>query len=187
MSEFTSADSFVTPARTETIEYKGIFDLEGLYKMIIKWLQDRSYEFHEKIYKHKPGDVGKQQEMKWEAWQKWDEYIRFWFTLHIHVWDMLDVEVVKDNQTIKMIKGRIRIQINGKIDRDYQGRWNKSKNIRRLRDFFDKYVIFKDMSSVWGDLMHYKLVKLQNEIKEYLGMTTPSKAFYHYMGPEQSG
>lgn len=183
---FTSDDTIKTPYR-EIIEYKGIFDLEGLYKMIIKWLQDRSYEFHEKTYKHKPGMVGKEQEMKWEAWQKYNDYVRFWFDVYIHVWDIIEVEVVRDNQKVKMVKARIRIVLGGRVDRDWLGTWNKNKSLRRLRDFYDKYVVFKDMSSVWSDLMHYKLVKLQNEIKEYLGMETPSRAYYHYMGPEQSG
>ena len=84
MQEFTTVDKVKSPVRSEYIEYKGVFDLEGLYKMIIKWLQDRSYEFHEKTYKHKPGTVGKQQEMKWEAWQKWNDYVRFWFDIHLH-------------------------------------------------------------------------------------------------------
>jgi hypothetical protein len=169
------------------IEYKGIFDLEGLYRLIIKWLQDRSYEFHEKTYKHKPGMVGKEQEMKWEAWKKVNEYIRYWFDIYIHVWDMNEVEVIRQDQKVKMIKGRLRLMIESRVDRDWQGTFKKSKTLKRVRDFYDKYVTFKDMTGVWGDMLHYKIVKLQNEIKEYLGMETTSKAYYHYMGPDQSG
>jgi hypothetical protein len=169
------------------VEFKGIFDCEGLYRFIIKWLQDRSFEFHEKTYKHKPGMVGKEQEMKWEAWQKANDYIRYWFDIYIHVWDMQEVEVIKDNQKVIQIKVRIRIVIGGRVERDWQKAFAKKDYFRRVRGFMDKYLLYKDLTGVWGDIVHYKVVKLQNEIKEYLGMETTSRAYYHYMGPEQSG
>ena len=170
------------------IEYKGIFDYEGLYKLIVRWLQDRSYEFHERTYKHKPGGgEGKEQEIKMEAWKKVNELNRYWFDIYIHVWDMNEVEVIKDDQKVRMVKARVRILITTKIERDWQGRFRGSEALRRLRGFYDKYVIYKDMTAIIGDMLHYKIVKLQNEIKEFLGMETPSKAYYHYMGPDQSG
>jgi hypothetical protein len=175
------------------IEFKGIFDMEGLYRFIIKWLQDRSYEFHEVTYKHKPGMIGKEQEMKWKAWQKFNDYIRMWYDIYIHVWDMTELEVTKDGQKVKMIKGRIRIVIVGTLDQDWQQTFKTPDDpkvndfIRRIRSFYDKYVVYKDMTGIWGDMMHYKIVKLHNEIKEFLGMECTSRAHYHYMGPDQSG
>lgn len=183
---YGSSDNY-NATKSYIIEYKGIFDLEGLYRLIIRWLQDRAFEFHEDTYKHKPGMVGKEQEIKMSAWLKFNDYIRYNFAIYIHVWDMQEVEVVRDNQKVIMIKGRIRIVLDASVDRDWQGQWKKTKTLRRLRAFYDKYVIFKDNAGVWGDMLHYKLVKLHNEIKEYLGMETPSRTYYNYMGPDQGG
>ena len=69
----------------------------------------------------------------------------------------------------------------------YVGKFKKNKTLKRLRGFYDKYIVYKDMTGIWADMLHYKIIKLQNEIKEYLGMETTSKAYYHYMGPDQSG
>jgi hypothetical protein len=188
MGKFTD-DSFASHWTPYIIEYKGIMDLEGLYRLIIRWLQSRSYEFHEKTYKHKPcsGGVGKEQEWKMEAWKKVNDYIRYWFDIYSHVWDMLEVDVIKDGQKVKMIDGRIRILIKTKLDRDWQGRWDKTRTMKRLRGFYDKYVTYKDATGPWGDMLHYKIVKLQNEIKMFLGMETPARVYYHYMGPDQIG
>ncbi len=188
MADYTFTDDSSSSHWTPYIvQYKGIFDLEGLYRLIIKWLTDRSYEFHEKTYKHKPGTTGREQEMKWEAWKKVNEYIRYWFDVYIHVWDMHEVEVIKDGNKVKMIKGRIRILIETKVDRDWQGNFKKTKTLSRLRGFYDKYVIYKDFTGTIGDMLHYKIAKLVAEIKEFLGMEITSRAYYHYMGPEQSG
>ena len=149
------------------IEYRGVMDLEGLCRLIIKWFQDRSFEFHETTYKHKPGMIGKEQEMKWEAWQKMNEYIRQWFDVYMHVWDIQEIDVVKEEQKVKMIKARIRILINGYVERDWQKTFGKNRLLKRIMKFYDGYIVYKDMTGIWADMVHYKIAKLHNEIKEF--------------------
>ncbi len=168
----------------QIIEYKGTFDLEGVYKYIIKWLQDRAYEYHEKAFKLKPGPAGNMQEWYMESWKKTHAIFRFWINIHVKVWDMNPVEVEKDGETKTMINGRMRLILIPKIDIDWSGRWSGNK---RLLGFLVKYIYFKDIQVYWGDLVYYQTIKLLNELKEVLGMETPAKAFYHYMGENSSG
>ncbi len=48
------------------LKFKGAFDLDGVYKTMYKWLEDRQYEVHETMYKAKPPEL----EIEWTAERK---------------------------------------------------------------------------------------------------------------------
>ena len=52
--------------RTMFVKKVGIFDLDGLYKVMQRWFYDNGYYFEEPTYKHKPGTAaGKEEEIWW--------------------------------------------------------------------------------------------------------------------------
>src|SRR3989344_2281890 len=39
------------------IKFRGLYDLDGLYRFIANWLRQRRYEVHETLYKAKPPEL----------------------------------------------------------------------------------------------------------------------------------
>src|SRR3989338_813451 len=74
------------------IKYVGTFDLEALYKLMIRWFEEREFEIWEQYYKAKFPEL----EIRWEATKKVDGFRMDKINIHIHFFDMKEVEVEKD-------------------------------------------------------------------------------------------
>lgn len=153
-----------------TLKYKGIFDYEGMYKMMRRWFKDREYDFWERRYKHKRRAGGAEIEVNWEAWRDITELLRNWIYIYFHIWDYEEVEVIKDGQKKKMAKARMRIEFSWHIEIDYEDRWVDSKLKRALLNFIIKFHLRKELSEPYGDKLWYNCNKLQQETKKFLGM-----------------
>lgn len=173
----------VVPFRKLIVRYKGIFDMEGLYRLIVQWLKSRRYWFHETTYKHKiPSPFGVEEEIRFRAERKVDEYHEYDVDIYFHLWNMQEVEVIKDGKKVKLIKARLDITITGTMTLDYQGRFDKSPFYQKLRHFYHAYMIKDKIEFVWYDTFYYRLIKLQALIKDYLDMQAKSHEYEGYMG-----
>ncbi len=168
------------------IRYTGIFDFNGLYQAMVKWLKSRRYWFHEDVYKHKPGGpFGKELEISWRAEKKVTDFHKTTMKVSFHIWDLKDVEVIKDGKKKKLQKARIEIKLNAEITLEYQNRWQKSKFYKALYKFYTNYVIKKEWTSFWGDTVYYRLIKFHAFIKNYLDMEAKANEYEHYLGDSQ--
>jgi len=134
------ADWYPGPKKivVSTIRYKGIFDYDGMYKMMRAWFSDREYDFWEKRYKHKRRSEGSELEINWEAWRDVTELLRNWIYVYFHLWDYEEVEVIKDGKKKKMVKARMLIEFSWIIEVDYEDKWHDSKLKRALLKFLMK-------------------------------------------------
>jgi len=168
------------PAKREVISrvrYKGVFDFEGLYKMMREWFKDREYEFWEKRFKHKVKAGGSEVEINWDAWRDVTEFLRNWTYVYFHLWDYKEVEVVKDGQKKKMIYARMLIEFAYQMEFDYENKWQDTAFKRKLRDIYIKYALKKDVETIYGDKLWYNTNKLQQAVKLYLGMESYSDVY----------
>ncbi len=171
------------PTKKLIVRYKGIFDMEGLYRVIVQWLKSKRYWFHESTYKHKvPTPHGAEEEIKFAAERKVDEYHLYNINMYFHLWHITEVEVIKDGKKKKLTKGQIEIQIKGELVLDYQGRFDKSPFFQALRGFYHKYLIKDKLENVWYDTLYYRTLKLQALIKDYLDIEAKSHEYEGYMG-----
>jgi len=160
------------------IKYSGIFDFEGLMSLIRSWIINQGYEFHETGVKHKvPSPKGAEQEFAWWGWRKVNSYVKY----HVDVWmkfnQLHDVEVVRDGKKEKLQSSTFQIEISGKMELDWGGRFGGSRFLQALGDFYDKYIIGKDIDTIYSDQLYYRMYKLQGVIKEYLQMETRESAY----------
>jgi len=169
--------------RTHIIRYTGIFDFEGLYKAMVGYLKARRYWFHEDTYKHKPGGpFGKELEIKWIADKNVTEFYQHIITVFFHIWDLTDVEVIKNGKKTKMQKARMEIHIDSDLIVEYQDKWAKNKFTKALLDFYSKYIIKREIESIWWDTTYYRTFKFQSFIKNYLNMQTKGNEYSGYLG-----
>lgn len=161
-----------------SIKYSGIFHLDGLMKTTRNWIVNQGYEFHETGLKHKvPSPKGAEREFVWWGWRKVNSYIKF----HVDVWlkfnELHDVEVVRDGKKQKLQSAALQIEISGRCELDWSNRFGGSRFLQALGDFYDKYIIYKDIDTIYTDQLYYRLYKLQQVIKQYLNMETKDSAF----------
>ncbi|MCH8003219.1 MAG: hypothetical protein IH934_01190 [Nanoarchaeota archaeon] len=168
------------PTWATYIQYKGVWDMQDLYEFVASFFHRQKFKFYEMRYIFKkPGPFGADVQHVWEARRDVEEYYRFVVTIYLHTFDTQDTEVVmKDGSKRTFTKGRIRIQFRGRVETDYERRWEENAFYANLRNFYHKYVIWKKVEALWWDNMHYNvLLKLQSQIKERLKME--SEGFEH--------
>lgn len=167
------------PLRTFRIKYDGMFDWTGLYKLIYEWFIDRGYYFEEKVAAHKiPTPMGAEDEYEFEGWKRTTSYMKEVIKMHLHFFEMRDVEVIKDGQKKKMVKARVIMTFSGGIETGYAGRWSQTQLGQQLRGLLENYVIKKELESIWWDRLYYVMIKLHTEIKNYLNMQAKENAYY---------
>lgn len=154
----------------QKILFKGIFDFDELYRTLHDWFNFRGYTMHETKYKLKSKDTGKEKEIKWEAWRKVTDFIKAWFKVHIQVWNIEPIEVVKNGEKKILTKARLYIQVNGFVEVDYDDRFEGSKLKQALKDFLVSFIIKGKIDSMWGDKVQFMQYKVLDLIKQSLDM-----------------
>lgn len=155
-----------------SLKFSGLFDFDGLYKVITDWFIEYGFYLEEPVYKHKvPTPAGAEQEIEWTGWKKINEYVRYWIDVYTHIYNLRDVEVVKEGVKKTLQRAEIIIEFDAHVETDYPGMIN-TKFGEYLRDFWDNYLLKKDMDVVWTDQLYYIMYKLHTAVKEFLGMET---------------
>ena len=155
----------------EILKFKGIFDMDLLYRSMRDWLTRRGYYFEEPVYKSKPNPMGGvEDEITWNCYRKETAYMKFWINIFIHTWERKDVEVIKKGKKKKMNQARLAIYFNAKVETDYQHRWDKTPFLIWLNNFYEKYIIKPEIDNIYTDKLYYYVLKLHNIAKECLGM-----------------
>jgi len=171
------------PTKLLIIRYKGVLDLEGLYRVVVQWLKSRRYWFHETTYKHKvPSPFGAEEEITFNAERKCTEYYQYNIKIYFHVWDQQRVDVIKEGKKQKLIKAKVEIQIQGTLVLDYQGMFEKTALLVKLRKFMHDHLIKEKIENIWYDELYYRTLKLQAMIKDYIDMQTKSHEYAGYLG-----
>jgi hypothetical protein len=160
----------------QTIFYAGVFDYDGLIKMIANWYNEFGFKFHENTLKHKvPSPDGSEQEIELSGYKKITEYVKYWIKIDGHIWELNEVEVKVGNEIKKMAKGKIKLDLSTQTDLDYNDKF-KSYTARKLQIFLHQHIWYKKISGGWTDENYYLMWKLHAEIKKFLKMSTPHNA-----------
>lgn len=167
------------------VQYKGILDMQDLYESIADFLRQKKFKLYEKQQRlRKPGPFGSEILYQFEAKRKVEEYYQWIVNVNIETFDMHDIDVVlKDGTKKKMAKGRIWVQLFGKVETDYEKVWEKSAFLAQLKSFYNKYIIRKRLESYWWDEMYYKIImSLHALIQQRLKMTSEGFETRHMAG-----
>lgn len=165
------------PMNTTYLQFKGVWDMQDLYEFLASFFSKRKYKFYESKYIVKyPSPFGPESYYVWIGEIEFDEYAKFEEKIFLHTYDTQDVQVTMNNGEKKTFtKGRLWIQIKGKVITDYEGRWDESVFFMHLKDFYHKFVMKKYLEGVYWDDMYYNVhLKLHSLIKERLKMQSDS-------------
>ncbi len=156
-----------------TIKYSGVFDWDGLYKYVQKWLKDRDWDFMETLAKEKPPWVI----YTWIARKKLSFYAALQINIEFRLWQPKKVEVVREGVKQTLTDARMRIVLSGAQILDYDGDFEKSDFLKRVEKFLNKYVMYHENLLKYFDYLDYYIHGLATDIKSYLKMDTASSAY----------
>jgi len=151
------------------IKYKGLLDLDQLYKTMALWFKERRFELHETLYKSKPPEM----EVNWRAERRKTSYIKEIVLVNVHMWGEYNIEAIVKGKKKKMADVRLIITVNGKIEAPYDDifgkrRWNASNIERRLNIFFQRWVLERELAGLHWDRFYYELYDFYSRVKETL-------------------
>lgn len=167
------------PVNPRAIQYRGIVNLAELLKLMKSWFEDHGYEFYEETVKSKLASDGLRREYRWTADREVNEYIKFHVFIFMDIRTMLDVEVVRDGKKERLTQCRIRLEVEGFVVLDWQGKYKKHKMLKKLQEFMHEHVIKKEIIYIWGDQLDYRLMKFEKIVKEYLEFEARTSAYEH--------
>jgi len=170
------SDNIWAPDDQLMIRYKGILDLDGLYRVIYNWFDARKFEWHEPNYKDKHPTSGGEQEIKIFAFRNDTDFIRINYNLYIHAYELEPITVTKEEKKKHLEKGRFLITIQASFEYDYENRWEDTKFHAALRDFYIKNILLRKILT-YGDKMEYEAHNLQETIKQWLDMQGKGNQF----------
>lgn len=160
-------DVFPVPLK---IRYKGLFDFEGLYRIVHKWFLSKEFRYHEKRYKDKiKSALGNELEINVWGEKEVTEYYKYRVDVYYHLWDSKDTPIIIDGKKVIRRTGRMHIELSGVVITDWQGRYKKDNPFHKFMEMFLNKTVFKyDIDMKYIDPLDKDLHRLEAEIKKFL-------------------
>ena len=155
------------------IRYRGIFDFDGLYKFMIKWLKDKDFDFYERKILDKPP----YRIYKMEGRKKINFYAMLMLLPELWLWEAKTVEVIRDGQKKMLTEARMKIVINGGYTTDYDGDFEKTKGLKKIEAFLNNKILYHEILLKYFDYLDYFMYDFMTDVKKYLEMETASNAY----------
>ena len=160
------------------IRYKGIYDFDGLYKLIRGWLDNRRYDYMEKRYKDKVSTpFGNEVEIEMEPELKVTEFIKFHIYIASHFYDVKEFEAEIDGEKKLVTDGKFFMNFNGWIEFDYTGKFDDKPFSKWLLKFLVEKVLRRYFEFKYYDRLTYDVYDLQAQVKKFLKYETQHNAY----------
>lgn len=151
------------------LQYEGLFDVKELFLMIDKWLRQKAYDKMEKRNHEHVLKEGKYIEIELEPWKKVTDYAKIVINMYIHMYNIKDIMVKKDNQDIKMNTGKIKIRFIGYLVTDYEHKWEGKPVWWFLRTVMDRWV-YKVSADKYEAAVAENVKHLYQNVKAFLNL-----------------
>jgi hypothetical protein len=159
------------------IRYKGVYDLDGIYKTIRGWLDARRYDYMEKVHKDKSTNPWGN-EVEWEMTPelKVDGFIKYEIYVRTKFYDVKEFESIQHGHKRMLTDGKFWIEITGKVIFDYRDRYTSdfAKKMLHLlvRRIFWRYYRVHHIEKLYNDMYDLHL-----QIKRFMNMETAFNAY----------
>ena len=122
--------------RGNTTSFKGLFQLDSIYKEICKWAKKNRYELDEKQYRCDRDHGEETLVIILELKKKVNDYAKLGLDITINA---TGIKNIKAKNKV-MQEGDVSISIDSYILRDYDDVWSRKFLNRFLRECFDKFI-----------------------------------------------
>ena len=150
------------------MKYVGLLNFKEYYQFCHDWLvQEIDTKLMETKYEEKIKQDGKDINIKWIAKAKITDYFRYVIEVKFRILRMKDVEVIKDGIKIKMQDASVEIKVKGDLQRDYEGKFERTAWRKFLRGIYEKWII-KPRIEQYEDKLIYKCDEFLTQAKAWL-------------------
>lgn len=124
------------------IKYTGIFSFKEFYLFCYDWLTEEiGLAISENKYKEKINGDSKSITIEWTGFKKFTDYFKFNIKVNFMAIGLTEVEVQNGGTKIKTNKGSIEVTAKGILERDYEGKFEKTATKKFMRSIYEKWVI----------------------------------------------
>ena len=151
------------------VKFKGLFDLNGMLRMMHSYLKHQGYDFFERKHKAKIPEL----ELGWECEKKVTGYEMYRIEIDFHFYDLRQVEIEENGVKRKMTDGRFIITFGGGIERGYNADWEDKKDPwkERLKNFYEQ-ITKREWMVKHARTLVLEVAGLRDKTNSYLGMVT---------------
>ena len=149
------------------VKFKGVFDLNGMFRMMRSYLKYRGYDFYETLHKAKVPEL----EVEWYCEKKVTGYDKYKVEIKFHFFDLKQVEVEENGEKKLMTNGRFSIEFDGEVERGYSSEWNEKESLwnERLKLLYHR-ITRKEWMVNHAQTLIDEIVELRDKTNAYLGM-----------------
>ena len=151
------------------LTYEGIFDLNGLYRLIDGWFYQKGYDKWERKNYEQVLPTGKDIEIEVLPWKKTTDYFKNIIRIRMRFVNVKDVEIEKKGAKLRLNQGRIMMIFDGYLESDYDQRWEDKPMFFLLRTLFDKYV-FKSYFTKFEKWLVNDVYDIHGRIQRFLNL-----------------
>ncbi len=124
------------------IKYNGIFSMKDFYLFCYDWLTEEvNLIMSEEKYSEKITGDSKEVKIEWSGFRKFTDYFKFKIKVSFLVIGLKEVEIQEGGTKIKTNKGIIEVKVKGVLQRDYEGKFERTAAKKFLRSIYEKWVI----------------------------------------------
>ena len=151
------------------LTYEGLFDLNGLYRLLDSWFYEKQYDRYEHRNYEQVLPTGKDIEIELLPWKKTTLYFKNIIRMRLKFNNVKDAEIEKEGVKITINQGTVKIIIDGYLETDYEGWWEDKPMFYFIRTLFDKYIYKSQFKSYEGWLIH-DIKDLNSRIQKFLNL-----------------
>jgi len=153
----------------ENIDYRGLINVEDLYKLIDKWFNEHRYEKREIWNFEEVYEDGKQITLKLQPWRRISDYVRIEIRFTVTMKKLSEVILEKKDLKIKTMKGQAHFMFDTFIITDYEGHWETKPMHFFFKVLADKF-LYKSYVDNFEDVLIKDKEDLKHEIRHFLNM-----------------
>ena len=124
------------------IKYNGIFSLKDFYLFCYKWLtEETNLIMTENKYSEKIVGDAKDLKYRWTGFRKLTDYFKFKIDVQVLIVGLKEVEIQNNGAKVKTNRGTVEMRVKGILERDYEGKFEKTAGKKFLRSIYEKWII----------------------------------------------
>jgi len=153
----------------DSFEYKGLIDVEGLYKTMDKWLKTNGYDKVETWNQEEIFESGKQCRWKFQPYKKISDLAKVEIRINVTLANLKDVTIEKNKMKHKLMKGEGKFVFDVFLCTDYENYWGTKPLYFFLKVIADKF-LYRSYLDRYEEAAVKDAENLKKELKAYLNM-----------------
>jgi hypothetical protein len=159
------------------IKYKGLYDWDGLYKLVWHYFASKDYEVQDTRYKSKKTTDGNEIKLDIRAERRQTAFIKLHGHVRIFAFDENEKLYDINGEKKLLTGGRLWCNVTTSVEYDWQGIFKGGNFFVRWMYEFYVWVNKKYLDNVIVDDHEYEAIRIASEIKKHLNMESSYNAF----------